>query len=339
MREGAAHYYGHVHSSGGAKGGRASGVPFAAVETDEPSDVSTCAEPTGYRFFAHYHPHNGGKTAFRTPCPRAAYCWAPGALNSTRHAHGPYNRRDLTLLDLMAEGGEFIVGALLRLSRHIDKKFEICDLNGSFDGIALRTHRTPKQVKSAWSRRKEVTRQLEDVLRKGPAGARVTVTPGTFLLWEDAITTEAGKFHDFILKQPLSPVPRVRPQQFKNAPFDMNQVRSIVFRQLHANVWDAVRSASASACQAGFIAPEKQASIYIIAPEKLKQCSQRSSKCRLVWVCPAANLPRAITLASEGAFEEVRAMGRTTLVLSESMAHASALSSPCPLPARSSSSS
>ena len=121
----AACFYGRVHSSGGASGGRGSGVPFAIVETAEPYCLTTSQCPVGYRFSARFE----GRPKYSwTPCPRAAYCWAAGALTDTPPASGG----GLTLLDLTAAGGEFIVRALLSLSQHIGVESAAHNARGTF---------------------------------------------------------------------------------------------------------------------------------------------------------------------------------------------------------------
>ena len=99
----------------------------------------------------------------------------------------------------------------------------------------------------------------------------------------------------------------------------MDQVRWLVFRQLHANVWGAIRAGPASPCLAGYVPKEKPGSIFISEPEILKQCSTRSSKGRLVWVCARPAMATAMRLARKGAFKEVMEQGPTSMVLSESM--------------------
>ena len=109
----AACFYGRAQST------RWGEVPFAIVETAEPYCVSTSQRPVGYRFCGRGHTFG---------CPRAAYCWAAGALTDTPPASGG----GLTLLDLTAAGGEFIVCALLSLSQHIEKEFAAHDAKGAF---------------------------------------------------------------------------------------------------------------------------------------------------------------------------------------------------------------
>ena len=184
--------YGKVYSSGGATAGRASGVPVAIVATPPPNCFTTMPnapiDTVGYRFHVRGRDHAGAPTYSWTPCPRAAYCWAAGALTAGLTQLGTTGR-DLTLLDLTSRGGEFIVRALLSLKQHIDQEFAAHDTWGTFAQRAAAEGRTVRHLRKAWSRRTEVTRQVAEALEGAQGLAHVTVPPPTFLKYDGVRST------------------------------------------------------------------------------------------------------------------------------------------------------
>ena len=155
--------YGRVLTTGPATGGRGSGVPFAIVATAAPTSLAAIAQPLGYRYSIGGR-NSAGKTTYSwTPCPRAAYCWTEGELNDTPLPAG----RSLEPLDLMAAGGKFIVQALLKLAQYIEDQYNEHQEAGTFERRARAERRKPAELRMAWARRGEVTRQLREVLARG----------------------------------------------------------------------------------------------------------------------------------------------------------------------------
>ena len=70
-------------------------------------------------------------------------------------------------LDLMAAGGKFIVQALLNLAQYIEDQYNVHQLAGTFERRARQERRKTRELRMAWARQGEVTRQLREVLALG----------------------------------------------------------------------------------------------------------------------------------------------------------------------------
>ena len=109
--------YGRMQSGGGARGGRAGGLPFAIVTTTAP-DASP--QLVHYRFKHKSKDRHGNETEYWSDCPASAYCWVQDQLpHELDSAEGEINLTTLASLEC-----DFALLALWRLCKHIDKTFQ-----------------------------------------------------------------------------------------------------------------------------------------------------------------------------------------------------------------------
>lgn len=90
----------------------------------------------------------------------------------------------------------------------------------------------------------------------------------------------------FLLPQMSGGIPKLRAQSLRDLrDIIIEQVRSLLERQMHASVWVSVGEGVASPCLADCVPAKPARSIFPSDADALKACSTRSSKLRVVWVC------------------------------------------------------
>ena len=294
--------YGNIHASGGATGGSASGYPFAVVSAHCPEPLNP-QETFGYRYW-------NPQRVYWTPCPRAAYCWRENPFPTSMAS----NQGSATLLDMPA----YVLRGLLQLATYIETEFERHDKEGAFIERARAENRRAGDIRKAWSRRKNLAKQIADAL--DGSLAKVMVTPQKFFDDCPISLQHSLRFNEYILSPLPLPVPQFRPKSFSGKPdIDIKHVRAVIARQMHAAVWAIVQESPTSPCQAGYVPTLMPSSIFFNDAAALKACSTRTSKLRVVWVCTRAEYNTATMIAQKGKYDRVLERGTLSIVKSESV--------------------